>query len=59
MLASIEDPVPSRDIPSRFEPRQMPFGRAFFLEAASPWNGSLDLRDRETMDLVASYRKKE
>jgi GNAT superfamily N-acetyltransferase len=59
MLASLENPVPSRDIPSRFEPKQIPFGRAFFLEAASPWNGWLDLRDQETMDLVASYRGKE
>ena len=57
-LASIEVEVPSRDVPARFSPKLMPFGKAFFLEAASPWNGSLDLRDDASMRLVESYRQK-
>jgi hypothetical protein len=36
----------------------MPFGKVFFLEAASPWNGRLDLHDDETMKAVENYRKK-
>lgn len=57
MLASITTDVPSKDVPARFEPKPMPFGKAFFLEAASPWNGALDLRDESTMKLVDSYRR--
>ncbi len=57
-LASIEVEIPSRDVPARFSPKLMPFGKAFFLEAASPWNGSLDLLDDASMRLVESYRQK-
>ena len=57
-LASIEVNVPSRDIPARFGPKPMPFGKAFFLEAASPWSGVLDLRDDASIRLVESYRQK-
>jgi hypothetical protein len=35
----------------------MPFGKVFFLEIASPWSGTLDLRDDETMKAVESYRQ--
>jgi GNAT superfamily N-acetyltransferase len=57
LLASIEIEVPSEHIASRFEPELMPFGKAFFLEAAPDWSGSLDLRDEEAMKIVESYRK--
>jgi GNAT superfamily N-acetyltransferase len=57
-LAEINVEVPSSDIPSRFEPKSMPFGKVFFLEAASPWNGRLDLHDNETMKAVENYRKR-
>lgn len=58
-LASIDVQVPSKDVPARFGPRFMPFGKAFFLEAASPWNGVLDLRDDVSIKLVESYRQKQ
>jgi hypothetical protein len=48
-LAAIDVDVPSSQIPARFEPELMPFGKVFFLEIASPWSGTLDLRDDETM----------
>ena len=35
------------------------FLKVFFLEAASPWNGVLDLRDAETVKAVESYRARE
>jgi hypothetical protein len=38
--------------------RLMPAGRVFFLEAASPWSGTLDLQDAETMKAVESYRQR-
>jgi GNAT superfamily N-acetyltransferase len=57
VLASIDIPVPSSHLPSRFTPKPMPFAKVFFLEAASPWSGSLDLRDEEAMKVVESYRK--
>jgi GNAT superfamily N-acetyltransferase len=57
-LASIEVEVPSRDVPARLGPKLMPFGKAFFLEAASPWSGFLNLRDDGSMKLVESYRQK-
>ncbi|MGZ3416074.1 MAG: hypothetical protein ACXVAT_19850 [Isosphaeraceae bacterium] len=41
VLASIEIELPSEHIPSRFEAEPMPFGNAFFLEAAPDWTGSL------------------
>jgi GNAT superfamily N-acetyltransferase len=56
VLAAIEIPVPSRELPQRYGDRLVPFGRAFFLEAGGDWHGSLSLRDEETMKLVASYR---
>ena len=43
----------------RFTRKMMPFGKVFFLEAASPWNGVLDLRDAETVKAVESYRARE
>jgi GNAT superfamily N-acetyltransferase len=55
-LAAIDVDVPSGQIPARFEPELMPFGKVFFLEIASPWSGTLDLRDDETMKAVESYR---
>jgi GNAT superfamily N-acetyltransferase len=57
-LAFVEIPVPSRDLAARYEPPLVPFGRAFFLEIATDWHGTLDLRDEATMKLVASYRDK-
>lgn len=44
-LAAIDVDVPSSQIPARFEPELMPFGKVFFLEIASPWSGALDLCD--------------
>jgi GNAT superfamily N-acetyltransferase len=57
-LAAIDVDVPSGQIPARFEPERMPFGKVFFLEIASPWSGTLDLRDDETMKAVESYRQR-
>ncbi|QOG19234.1 hypothetical protein [Bradyrhizobium sp. SEMIA] len=57
VLASIEIEVPSEQIPSRFEAAPIPFGKAFFLEAAPDWTGSLDLKNAEAMKIVESYRK--
>jgi GNAT superfamily N-acetyltransferase len=54
-LAAVETPVPSRDLPQRHDEVLVPFGRAFFLEIGGDWHGSLNLRDKETMQLVASY----
>jgi GNAT superfamily N-acetyltransferase len=59
VLNLIDTEVPSRKIPSRFARKMMPFGKVFFLEAASPWNGVLDLRDAETVKAVESYRARE
>ncbi|HEV7600140.1 MAG TPA: hypothetical protein VGO49_07750 [Bradyrhizobium sp.] len=58
VLASLDVAVPSDQIPSRFERKTMPAGKVFFLEAASPWSGILDLRDAETMKAVENYRKR-
>ncbi len=55
-LAAVTTLVPSRELPNRYEPALVPLGKAFFLEYGSDWYGSLDLRDREAMKLVASYR---
>jgi len=55
-LAAVEIPVPSRDLARRHEQPFVPFGRAFFLEVAGDWYGSLNLRDEETVKLVAAYR---
>jgi hypothetical protein len=55
-LAAMTTLVPSRELPNRYEPALVPLGKAFFLEYGSDWYGSLDLRDREAMKLVASYR---
>jgi len=57
IIASIDDPVPSRQLPRRFEPEMVPFARAFFLEQTGDWYGSLNLRDDATMKLVDSYRQ--
>lgn len=54
VLASIEIEVPSEHIPSRLEAELMPFGKAFFLEAAPDWTGSLDLKNAEAMKIVES-----
>jgi GNAT superfamily N-acetyltransferase len=59
VLNLIDTEVPSKKIPSRFTRKMMPFGKVFFLEAASPWNGVLDLRDAETIKAVESYRARE
>lgn len=48
-IAALGAKVPSNDIPARFGPKLMPFGKVFFLEVASPWSGTLDLRDGEQM----------
>ncbi len=55
-LVAINVDVPSSRIPARFEPELRPLGKVFFLEIASPWSGTLDLRDDETMKAVESYR---
>jgi hypothetical protein len=57
-LAAIDVDVPSSQIPARFKPELMPFGKVFFLEIASPWSGTLDLPDDETMKAVESYRQR-
>jgi GNAT superfamily N-acetyltransferase len=57
IIAAIEDPVPSRQLPHRFEPRLVPFARAFFLEQTGDWYGSLNLHDDDTMKMVDSYRQ--
>jgi GNAT superfamily N-acetyltransferase len=57
IIAAIDDLVPSRQLPQRFEPRLVPFARAFFLEHTANWYGSLNLRDKVTMNMVASYRE--
>jgi hypothetical protein len=57
IIAAIDDPVPSRQLPQRFEPRLVPFARAFFLEHTGNWYGSVNLRDAATLDVVASYRE--
>ncbi|MCC8947494.1 hypothetical protein H8A97_20870 [Bradyrhizobium sp. Arg62] len=59
VLAALDMPVPSNDIANRFEPKLMPFGRVFFLEAASPWSGSLNLRDPKQMKAVEDYLERE
>jgi len=56
IIAAIDDPVPSRQLPQRFEPQQVPFARAFFLEHTGDWYGSLNLRDEVTMKIIDSYR---
>jgi len=53
-LATLGVEVPSRQIQDRSGPKPMPFGKVFFLEIASPWSGTLDLRDDET--IFACYR---
>src|ERR1700738_1027007 len=55
VLNLIDTEVPSRKIPSHFTRKMMPFGKVFFLEVASPWNGVLDLRDAETVKAAGSY----
>lgn len=57
IIAAIDDPVPSRQLPQRYEPQMVPFARAFFLEHTGDWYGSLSLRDEVTMTMVASYRE--
>jgi hypothetical protein len=57
-LAAIGVDVESGQIPARFGPKIMPFGKVFFLEIASPWSGTLDLRDDETMKAVECYRQR-
>jgi hypothetical protein len=57
-LAAIGVGVESGQIPARFGPKMMPFGKVFFLEIASLWSGTLDLRDDETMKAVESYRRR-
>ena len=56
-IAALGAKVPSNDIPARFGPKLMPFGKVFFLEVASPWSGTLDLRDGEQMKNVETYRE--
>jgi hypothetical protein len=55
IIASIDDPVPSRQLPLRFEPELVPFARAFFLEQTRNWYGTLNLHDDATMK--NSYRQ--
>ncbi len=56
IIAAIDDPVPSRQLPQRFEPLLVPLARAFFLEQTADWYGTLNLRDEATMRMVDGYR---
>jgi hypothetical protein len=57
-LATLDVEIQSRQIQDRSGRKLLPFGKVFFLEAASPWSGVLELRDAEVMKIVESYRKK-
>jgi GNAT superfamily N-acetyltransferase len=54
-LASLTDPVRSRNLVEHGQFLEVPLGQAIFIEASPPWAGSINLDDEVSMAVLREY----